>query len=93
MKKGVLIIILVVLLVPEIVRAEGPDDLVLSPYNKDVIYRQEAAPYIEYVEKNWKIYQIGVKNLKRIEQSTRAEYRSEIINCSVQLELKDLKRG
>ena len=93
MKQGVLISILIVLLFAAVVRAEDPYDPMLSPYNEDVIYRQEAAPYIEYVEKNWKLYKLGTESFKRIEQSTKVEYRSEKLKCSVQLELNDLRPG
>ena len=42
-------------------------------------------------EKNWKLFTIGTESIKRIEQSTKVEYRSEKIKWSVQLELNDLK--
>jgi hypothetical protein len=32
-----------------------------SPYNMDVTYRQEAAPYIAHVEDNWKFYKLGIR--------------------------------
>lgn len=93
MKKGFLISILILLLSAAVVWAEDPDDPMLSPYNMDVIYQQEAAPYIEYVENNWKFYKIGSESFRKIERSTRAEFRTEKINVSVQLELDDLKPG
>ena len=93
MKLGILISILFVLLSATAAQAEEPDSPMISPYNMDVIYRQEAAPYIEYVKKNWILYKIGSESLKRIERSTKVEYRTEKIKWSVQLELDDLKPG
>ncbi len=84
---------LIILLFAAIARAEDPRDPMISPYDEDVIYRQEAAPYIEYVEKTWKIYKLGSESLRRFERSTKVEYRTEKIKCSVQLELNDLKPG
>lgn len=93
MKQGVLIFILIILLPATVVWAEDPDNPILSPYDMDVIYRQEAAPYIEYVRKNWKIYKIGFEGLRKFERSTKAEFRSEKIKMSVQLELDNFKPG
>lgn len=93
MKRSLLTSILIVLLVATAARAGDPDTMMISPYDEDVIYLQEAAPYIEYVEKKWKFYTIGKESLRRIERSTKLEYRSEKIKCSVQLELNDLKPG
>lgn len=89
MKQSLLMFILILLLFAATVRAEGPDSRVIYPYDMDVIYRQEAAPYIEHVENTWKFYKIGSENLRRIERSTKVGYRSRKINYSFQLELDD----
>ena len=93
MKQGVLTSIMISLLFVAIARAEDPREPMISPYDEDVIYRQEAAPYIEHVEKTWKIYKIGTESLRRLERSTKVEYRTQKIKWSVQLELNDLKPG
>ena len=93
MKQAVLISILIVLFFAAAARAQDPRDPMLIPYDEDVLYRQEAAPYIEYVEKTWKFYKFGTESLKRFERSTKIEYRSEKIKCSIQLELDNLKPG
>ena len=93
MRQGVPISILIIILFATIAGAQDPREPMISPYDEDVIYRQEAAPYIEYVEKTWKIYKIGSESLRRLERSTKVEYRTKKIKCSVQLELNDLKPG
>jgi hypothetical protein len=64
-----------------------------SPYNMDVTYRQEAAPYIAHVEDNWKFYKIGKKSWKRIERVTMATYQTKTFDVSVQLGVENLKPG
>lgn len=64
-----------------------------SPYNVDVTYEQEAAPYIEHVEDNWKFYQFGKRSWKRIEKVTMLSYRTKAVDVSIQLGITDLKPG
>ena len=49
----------------------------LYPYNADMIYKEEAAPYIQHVEDTWRIYQVSRDNLNRIERLATAEYQTK----------------
>jgi hypothetical protein len=64
-----------------------------SPYDIDVTYKQEAAPYIEHVEDNWIFYQIGKKSWKKVEKVTMATYRAKTFDVSFQLGINNLKPG
>ena len=91
MRQGVLITILIIICFAATAWAENPEEIELSPYKKNIIYQQEAATYIKYVKNHWKIFEIGTNSIRRIEQSTKAEYRTDKIKWTIQLELEDLK--
>jgi hypothetical protein len=79
------------LLVVTSARAEDAPVFPHSPYNMDVIYKEEAAPYIHHVENTWLIYQISKSNLDRIEKLARTEYHTKNLNVVVRLGLDGLK--
>ena len=60
-----LLLLLAVLVAPK-AEAQEREFFFFSPYDMDVTYKQEAAPYIEHVEDNWRFYKIGKKSWKKI---------------------------
>lgn len=91
MKQAVLISILIISLFIANAGANEPDSPIIHPYSMDSIYRQEAKQYVEYVETNWKLYNIGAQSLTQMEQMVKAEYQSRKMNCSVGLKLDHFK--
>lgn len=70
------------------------DDWILSPYSPydvDIIYKQEAASYIEHVENEWKLYQLSKNSWRKVERLASAEYQTKNLKLNVQLGLNDLK--
>ena len=76
-----------------VAHAQEREFFFFSPYDMDVTYKQEAAPYIEHVEDNWRFYNIGKKSWKKIERVTMATYRAKTFDVSFQLGITDLKPG
>lgn len=62
-----------------------------TPYDIDVVYREEAAPFIKHVEDEWEIYQFGKNSLRKIEQFTTTEVQTENFYLKFMFELDDLK--
>lgn len=86
-------LLLLPFLVMPYAEAQEREFFFFSPYDVDVTYEQEAAPYIEHVEDNWRFYNIGKKSWKKIERVTMATYRTKTFDISFQLGITDLKPG
>jgi len=86
------LLLLPFLLIPD-AGAQEREFFFFSPYDMDVTYKQEAAPYIEHVEDNWNFYKIGKKRWKQIERVTMATYRAKTFDVSFQLGINNLKPG
>jgi hypothetical protein len=91
MKYEVLPLLVLSLLVATAARAEDAHPFPHSPYSIDVIYKEEAAPYIRHVEDNWRIYQVGKANLDRIEKLASTEYHTKNLNLNIRLGMDGLK--
>lgn len=91
MKMNVLSLLILPLLFAAPASAGEWDLTPYTPYDVDIIYREEAADYIRYVEDTWVLYQVGKRSMTRIERLATAEYHTKNLHLKIRLDLNDLK--